>query len=110
MKGLGVLDAHIRRRIRAIIVRQKKRPRFLLRHLLALGVGPLAPAPVRAVGEHEAQLTVTRPSQPISPFAPRALPRFIAHTRRSDFWAGVGRSSLPPSGLPLIRTRPDLPG
>jgi len=31
-KGLGVLDAHIRRRIRAIIVRQKKRPRFLLRH------------------------------------------------------------------------------
>jgi RNA-directed DNA polymerase len=39
IKGLGVLDAHIRRRIRAIIVRQKKRPRFLLRHLLALGVG-----------------------------------------------------------------------
>jgi len=46
---------------------------------------PLAPAPLRAVGEHEAQLTVTRPSQPISPFAPRALPRFIAHTKRSDF-------------------------
>jgi hypothetical protein len=46
---------------------------------------PVAPAPVRAVGEHEAQLTVTRPSQPISPFAPRALPRFIAHTKRSDF-------------------------
>ncbi len=73
---------------------------------------------VRAVGEHEAQLTVTRPSQPISPFAPRALPRFIAHTKRSDFWAGIGRSSLPPSGLPscwkrasiMSRTRPDLPG
>ena len=71
---------------------------------------PLAPAPVRAVGEHEAQLTVIRPSQPISPFAPRALPRFIAHTRRSDFWTGIGRSSLPPSGLPLARTCPDLPG
>ena len=64
---------------------------------------PIAPAPVRAVGEHEAQLTVTRPSQPISPFAPRALPRFIAPTKRSDFWAGVGWSSLPPSGLPLHR-------
>jgi hypothetical protein len=36
IKALGVLDAHIRR-IRAIIARQKKRPRFLLRHLLALG-------------------------------------------------------------------------
>ena len=34
----------IRRRIRAIIVRQKKRPRFLLRHLLALGVGRSAAA------------------------------------------------------------------
>jgi RNA-directed DNA polymerase len=44
VKGLGVLDAHIRRRIRAIIVRQKKRPRFLLRHLLALGVGRSAAA------------------------------------------------------------------
>jgi hypothetical protein len=44
VKGLGVLDAHIRRRIRAIIVRQKKRPRFLLRHLLSLGVGRSAAA------------------------------------------------------------------
>jgi len=44
VKGLGVLDAHIRRRIRAIIVRQKKRPRFLLRHLLALGVSRSAAA------------------------------------------------------------------
>ena len=30
-------DAHIRRRLRAIIVRQKKRPRFLYRHLLRRG-------------------------------------------------------------------------
>jgi RNA-directed DNA polymerase len=35
---LGVIDAHIRRRIRAIIVRQKKRPRFLFRYLLSRGV------------------------------------------------------------------------
>ena len=31
-------DAHIRRRIRQIIVLQKKRPRFLLRHLIKRGV------------------------------------------------------------------------
>lgn len=40
-EGTGVfkrLDAHIRRRIRAIIIRQKKRRRHLFRHLLARGV------------------------------------------------------------------------
>lgn len=36
--GLGVIDAHIRRRVRAIIVRQKKRQRFLVRHLKSKGV------------------------------------------------------------------------
>lgn len=35
---LGTIDAHIRRRVRAIIVRQKKRPRFLVRHLKTRGV------------------------------------------------------------------------
>jgi group II intron reverse transcriptase/maturase len=34
----GRFDAHIRRRLRAIIIRQKKRPRFLLRHLVSRGV------------------------------------------------------------------------
>jgi RNA-directed DNA polymerase len=38
VRELGVIDAHIRRRIRAIIVRQKKRQRFLYRHLKAKGV------------------------------------------------------------------------
>lgn len=42
--GLRVIDAHIRRRIRAIIVRQKKRPRFLYRHLAAKGVSRKAAA------------------------------------------------------------------
>ena len=37
VRGLGAVDAHIRRRIRAIIVRQKKRRRFLYRHLKAKG-------------------------------------------------------------------------
>ena len=35
-------DAHIRRRIRAIIVHQKKRPRFLYRHLIERGVSSQA--------------------------------------------------------------------
>ena len=38
VQRLGVIDSHVRRRLRAIIVRQKKRQRFLLRHLLAKGV------------------------------------------------------------------------
>jgi RNA-directed DNA polymerase len=33
-------DAHIRRRLRQIIVHQKKRPRFLYRHLIKRGVSP----------------------------------------------------------------------
>jgi group II intron reverse transcriptase/maturase len=37
-------DAHIRRRIRAIIVRQKKRDRFLARHLKSCGVSHRAAA------------------------------------------------------------------
>jgi RNA-directed DNA polymerase len=36
--GLGVIDAHVRRRVRAIILRQKKRQRFLVRHLKTKGV------------------------------------------------------------------------
>jgi len=40
LRSLETLDAHIRRRIRAIIVRQKgRRPRFLYRHLRSCGVG-----------------------------------------------------------------------
>jgi RNA-directed DNA polymerase len=44
IKGLGAIDAHIRRRIRAIIVRQKKRSRFLFRHLKAKGASLKAAA------------------------------------------------------------------
>lgn len=35
---LSRFDAHIRRRLRAILIRQRKRPRHLLRHLLRRGV------------------------------------------------------------------------
>jgi RNA-directed DNA polymerase len=43
-EGQPIEEARLVERIRAIIVRQKKRPRFLLRHLLALGVGRSAAA------------------------------------------------------------------
>jgi RNA-directed DNA polymerase len=36
--SFGTFDAHIRRRIRAVIIHQKKRPRHLYRHLLARGI------------------------------------------------------------------------
>jgi hypothetical protein len=35
------MDAHVRRRLRAIVIRQKKRPGYLYRHLLSRG-GPNA--------------------------------------------------------------------
>jgi group II intron reverse transcriptase/maturase len=35
-------DAHIRRRIRAVVIHQKKRPRYLYRHLRQCGVNPRA--------------------------------------------------------------------
>lgn len=38
MRTLRYFDGHIRRRLRAILVRQKKRPRHLFRHLLSRGV------------------------------------------------------------------------
>jgi group II intron reverse transcriptase/maturase len=44
VEGFRLTDAHIRRRIRAIIVRQKKRQRFLYRHLLSKGVSRKAAA------------------------------------------------------------------
>ena len=37
---LARFDAHVRRRLRAIAIRQRKRPRYLLRHLIARGVHP----------------------------------------------------------------------
>ncbi|WP_246117962.1 group II intron maturase-specific domain-containing protein [Adhaeretor mobilis] len=44
LRPLHKFDTHIRRRIRAIIIRQKKRPRHLYRHLIACGVSPQSAA------------------------------------------------------------------
>jgi RNA-directed DNA polymerase len=46
VRALEYIDAHIRRRLRAIIIRQRKRPRFLLRHLCSRGVSSKATAGV----------------------------------------------------------------
>lgn len=43
-RSFGTLDAHIRRRLRAIVVRQRKRPRYLFRHLVKRGVSVRAAA------------------------------------------------------------------
>jgi RNA-directed DNA polymerase len=57
---LGAIDAHIRRRIRAIIVRQRKRGRFLFRHLISRAVGPSAAANCAYCG-HGAWVKSNRP-------------------------------------------------
>ncbi len=44
LRPLRKFDAHIRRRVRAIIIRHKKRDRYLYRHLLARGVFPKSAA------------------------------------------------------------------
>jgi RNA-directed DNA polymerase len=47
-KALRAADAHIRRRLRAIIIRQRKRPRFLFRHLRSRGASIKAAAGLRS--------------------------------------------------------------
>ena len=44
LRPLHKSDAHIRRRLRAIIIRQKKRPQHLYRHLIACDVPPRSAA------------------------------------------------------------------
>src|SRR5216683_2211789 len=38
VRNWKAMDAHVRRRLRAIVIRQKKRPRYLYRHLLSRDV------------------------------------------------------------------------
>ena len=64
--------------------------------------GPVASAPGWAVGERQFQLMLDRSSQSISPFALPTFTGFLARMERSDFWADIDRSSLPPPGLPSL--------
>jgi len=54
-KALRAVDAHIRRRLRAIIIRQRKRPRFLFRHLRSRGASIKAAAGAAFSGTREAR-------------------------------------------------------
>ena len=94
------------RTCRGLALRCVQQPRAVLG---CVRVPPVV-APLRAVGEHEAQLTMSCPFQPISSFAQPAFTGVIAPTKRSDFCMGIDPSSLPPLGLPLARTHADLPG
>ena len=77
------------RTCRGFALRCVQQPRAMLGSVRA---SPVV-APLRAVGEHEAQLTVSRPSQPISPFARPAFTGVIAPTKRSDFCRDIVPSS-----------------
>jgi hypothetical protein len=92
------------RTCRGFALRCVQQPRAMLRSVRA---SPVA-APLRAVGEHEAQLTVSRPSQPISPFAQpaftgviavgseeaRSIALALASVRRSNWTCGFPASSF----------------
>jgi len=97
--SFGRYDAHIRRRIRALIVRQKKRPRHLHRHLLARGVPGGSAAKTafqrRGIWHRSASYGVHK-AYPNSWFAERLLslkeewqrlhpPEQVSHTQRLLF-------------------------
>ncbi len=52
-----------------------------LSHGFGYVLGPCGSAPFRAVGKRELQLVESGTSQPVTPFAPPALPGFITTTR-----------------------------
>jgi len=78
-KDFQRIDAHIRRRIRAIIVRQRKRPRYLYRHLRSRGVpaGSAARTAFRSRGPW-------KKSNP--PGMTRAYPNAWFHQRLVSTW------------------------
>ena len=76
VERLRVFDAHIRRRLRAIIVRQKKRPRFLLRHLSAMGASRRAAASAAYCGRgvwHQSNRPGMTRAYPVSWFTGRLV-------------------------------------
>ena len=86
---LGVIDAHVRRRLRAIIVRQKKRPRFLFRHLLARKVSRKAAAGTAYCGKGVGRIEPARHDESLSA---RMVPRADGLTQ-----GALGRVE-PPTG------------
>jgi len=69
VRELRAIDAHIRRRIRAIIVRHRKRPRFLFRHLVSKGASPRAAASCAFCGKR-AWAKSNRPAISVQAYPP----------------------------------------
>lgn len=69
VEGLRVIDAHTRRRIRAIIVRHRKRPRFLFRHLVSRGASRKAAASCAFCGKR-AWAKSNRPAISVQAYPP----------------------------------------
>lgn len=90
--GLRVIDSHIRRRIRAIIVRHRKRPRFLFRHLVSKGASLRAAASCAFCGKR-AWAKSNRPavSDPDSHQGGQRAADLGAETQREDRLQARGR-------------------
>ena len=91
-------DAHIRRRLRAIFVRQKKRPRYLFRHLLQCDVSPGAAAPAAYCRRGAWYKSNTRGLT-------QAYPNAWFHERLVSLWTSWEQFNQPPklaSGQTLL--------
>jgi len=76
---MRIIDAHIRRRLRAIVIHQKKRPRFLYRHLISRGVPPTMAAKTAFIRRG----TWNRSNRP---GMTRAYPNNWFHERLESLW------------------------
>lgn len=96
------VDAHIRRRLRAIIVRQKKRPRLLRKHLIARGVSPKVAAKAAYAGR-DWRRSHTRGMH-------RAYPNAWFHERLESLFTNWLRFNPPASATEASTGQLRLPG
>jgi group II intron reverse transcriptase/maturase len=96
-------DAHIRRRLRALIIRQKKRDRHLFRHLIARGVPPGA-----ASGTAFASRGIWNRSN--RPGIRRGYPNAWFHERLASLWSGWQRFNPPATSFEASTGQLRLPG
>lgn len=96
-------DAHIRRRLRALIIRQRKRPRYLFRHLIARGV-PRGAAAGTAFASRGIWNRSNRPG------IQRAYPNVWFHERLASIWATWLRFNPPAESYEVSTGQLRLPG
>jgi group II intron reverse transcriptase/maturase len=93
---MRIIDAHIRRRLRAIVIRQKKRPRFLYLHLLSRKVPPRMAAQTafqrRGVWHRSNRGGMTR-----------AYPNDWFHERLESLWLRWRMFNPPPLVLSMVQ-------